>query len=417
MKPNRRKFVTSILATSPVYLAPTLLFAKHASYTRREIGKKMQKKGSLGDMSRSDLPTPCLLLDLDRFEANIEKMAAHSRSQSIDLRPHAKTHKCVEIAQRQIKAGARGICVATIAEAEVMSQGGIPGILITSEMVGKPKIKRLITVAKNSPDMMVAVDHPDNVKELQEAAGAARLRLNVMLDLDVGSNRTGSAPGEAALKLAQEIQKAKSLQLKGISAYAGHSSHVVGFEARKASSKEAMGKALETRDLLRKNGFELGILSGGSTGTYNIDSSIEGVSELQVGSYVFMDVDYRRIGGQSGDVYEDFAPSLTVLTTVIHRSGNKAVLDGGIKAFATDRKFGPEPRDLTGVTYSFSGDEHGKLLLENPSREVKLGDRLELIIPHCDPNVNLYDRIYGVRGEKVEAVWSVMNRAGALAYF
>jgi D-serine deaminase-like pyridoxal phosphate-dependent protein len=377
----------------------------------------MQKKDSLAGMSRSELPTPCLLLDLDRFEANIEKMAGHSRSQSIGLRPHAKTHKCVEIAQRQIRAGARGICAATIAEAEVLSRAGIPGILITSEMVGKPKVKRLIAVARNSPDMMVAVDHPDNARELQEAAEAARLRLNVMLDLDVGSNRTGSAPGEPALKLAQEIGKAKSLQLKGISAYAGHSSHVVGFEARKASSKEAMGKALETRDLLRKNGFEIEIISGGSTGTYNIDSSIQGMSELQVGSYVFMDVDYRRIGGQSGDVYEDFAPSLTVLATVIHRSGNKAVLDGGIKAFATDRKFGPEPRDLTGVTYSFSGDEHGKLLLENPSREVKLGDRLELIIPHCDPNVNLYDRFYVVRGERVEAVWSIMDRDGARAYF
>ena len=372
----------------------------------------MQKQGSLAGMSRSDLTTPSLLLDLDRFEANIEKMAAHARTHSIDLRPHAKTHKCVEVAQRQIKAGARGICVATIAEAEVLAGGGITGLLITSEMVGSPKIKRVMALVKNSPDLMVAVDHPDNVKELQEAAEVARVRLDVLVDLDVGSDRTGAQPGEPALKLAQEIGKAKNLRLKGICAYAGHSSHVVGFEPRKVSSKEAMGKALETRDLLRKNGFEQEILSGGSTGTYNIDSSIEGISELQVGSYVFMDVDYRKIGGQSGEVYEDFAPALTVLTTVIHRSGNKAIVDGGIKAFATDRKFGPEPRDLTGVTYAISGDEHGRLLLENPSREVKLGDRLEFIIPHCDPNVNLYDRIYGMRGEKVETVWSVMDRAG-----
>src|SRR4030095_14770983 len=137
MKPNRRKFVTSILATSPVYLAPTLLFAKHESYTRREMDKKMQKKDSLAGMSRSDLPTPCLLLDLNRFEDNIEKMAGHSRSNSIDLRPHAKTHKCVEIAQRQIKAGARGICAATIAEAGGMSRAGVPRILSTSAMGGK----------------------------------------------------------------------------------------------------------------------------------------------------------------------------------------------------------------------------------------------------------------------------------------
>lgn len=400
-----------MLASVPLTVAPMILLERQSSYSHAEVRNKLESLGSRVAIVKADLPTPSLILDLDRFEANIEKMARHARASSIALRPHAKTHKCVEVARRQARAGARGICVATIAEAEVMSEGGIQGILITSEMVGRSKISRLLKVVKKSSDAIVVVDHPDNVRELQEAAEYARLRINVMVDIDVGSNRTGVLPGEPALRLAEAVGKSKNLELRGLCAYAGHSSHVIGFEARIASSKDAMVKALETRDLLQKNGFNAEIVSGGSTGTYNIDSGIKGISELQVGSYVFMDVDYRRIGGKTGSLYDDFAPSLTVLATVIHRSGQKAVIDAGFKAFATDRKFGPEPKDLSGVTYAFAGDEHGSLRLENPSQDIKLGDRLELIIPHCDPSVNLYDRMYGVRGEKVECVWSIMNRA------
>jgi 3-hydroxy-D-aspartate aldolase len=417
MKTPRRKFIQSALTSAPLAALPALSREKTGGYSHEEVVRKVQEHGSVAGVSRADLSTPCLLLDLDRFEANIDKMSLHSRNSSVALRPHAKTHKCVEVARRQIKAGARGICVATIAEAEVMSRAGVRGLLITAEMVGRPKVSRLMKLLKKSPDILAVVDHPDNVAELQQAAEAAKVRLGIMIDLDVGSNRTGSLPGEPALLLAERIGKSKNLELKGVCAYAGHSSHVVGFDARKESSNEAMGKAIATRDLLAKHGHNAEIVSGGSTGTYNIDSSIKGVSELQAGSYVFMDVDYRRIGGQSGSVYEDFAPALTVLGTVIHRSGNKAVLDAGIKAFATDRKFGPEPKDISGVTYSFRGDEHGSLALENPSREIKLGDRIEMIIPHCDPNVNLYDRIYGIRGEKVESVWSVLDRAVGLPYF
>ena len=394
-----------------------LLLGKSNGYSDAEVATMIRERGMTEGVSKADLSTPCLLLDLDRFEANIRKMSEHGRSHSIGLRPHAKTHKCAEIASRQVKAGARGICVATIAEAEVMARAGIKGLLITSEMVGKPKVSRLVKLVGLSPDTMAVVDNPENVAELQQAAEAARVRIPVMIDLDVGSNRTGVASGDQALQLAEKIGASKNLELKGICAYAGHSSHVVGFEARKNSSLEAMSKAIAAREQLKQRGHNADILSGGSTGTYNIDSSIKGMSELQVGSYVFMDVDYRKIGGQSGEIYDDFAPSLTVVSTVIHRSGNKAVVDAGFKAFATDRKFGPEPKDLTGVRYSFAGDEHGALTLEGPNREVRLGDRLEWIIPHCDPNVNLYDRIYCVRGDKVEGVWSIMDRASTLPYF
>jgi len=364
-----------------------------------------------------DLPTPCQVLDLDRFEANVEKMSRFARERAIALRPHAKTHKCVEIARRQIAAGAVGISVATMAEAEVMVRGAITGLLITGEMVGEPKISRLMTVVASAPDTMVVVDDADNVRDLQRAAEKYGIMLQVLIDLDVGQNRTGIKPGEPALRLASTIAASSNLQLRGICAYAGHVAHVVGFENRRDSSRRAWGLALATRDLLERSGHSVEIMTGASTGTYNIDPEIEGVTELQSGSYVFMDVDYRRIGGRRGDLYDDFAPALVVLATVVHRSGNKAVVDAGLKAFATDRTFGPELLDIMGCSYEFAGDEHGRLVLNNASREIKLGDKLRFIVPHCDPTVNLYDRIWCARGESIEGFWSIMDRASAGPYF
>jgi D-serine deaminase-like pyridoxal phosphate-dependent protein len=163
---------------------------------------------------------------------------------------------------------------------------------------------------------------------------------------------------------------------------------------------------------LRRDGYDVPILSVGSTGTYNIDSHIAGVTEVQAGSYVFMDVEYRRIGNATDKVYADFSPALTVLATVIHRSQGKAIVDAGLKAFATDRPFGPELLDVTGVKYEFAGDEHGRLILENPSRSINIGDKLRFILPHCDPNVNLYDRIHCIQGDDVVDVWGIMDRSG-----
>lgn len=364
-----------------------------------------------------DLPTPCLVLDLERFETNLDKMSRFAGERGIALRPHAKTHKCAHIARRQMEKGAIGICVATIAEAEVMLRGGVSGLLITGEMVGEPKISRLINVVKRAPDTIVVVDDADNVRDLQQAAGAAGVQLSVMIDLDVGQNRTGVQPGEPALRLAEAIGRAKNVALRGICAYAGHVAHVIGFEDRRASSRAAMARAVETRDLLRKHGHNMEILTGASTGTYNIDPDIDGMTELQSGSYVFMDVEYRRIGGKSGAVYEDFAPALCVLAAVVHRSEKKAVVDAGLKAFATDRTFGPEPLDVRGVTYEFAGDEHGRLVLADPSRDIKLGQKMRFIIPHCDPTVNLYDRIYCAKEDSIVDVWSIMERTASPSYF
>jgi 3-hydroxy-D-aspartate aldolase len=369
--------------------------------------------GTLRAMKKfRDLPTPCLVLDLQRFEANVERMSRFVGTQGVALRPHAKTHKCVHVARRQIAHGAIGICVATIAEAELFARSEIGGLLITAELVGEPKVSRFINVLKMAPDTMVVVDNAQNVTEIQTASQKSGVRATVLIDLDIGQNRTGVKPGDPARELARVIESCPNLQLEGICAYAGHLAHVTGFQARREASAAAITKALETQDLLRRDGHRVPILSVGSTGTYNIDSTIDGVTEIQAGSYIFMDVEYRGVGGSSGETYADFEPALCVLATVIHRSENKAIVDAGLKSFATDRSFGPALLDISGVTYEFAGDEHGRLVFEAPSKAIELGDKLRFILPHCDPNVNLYDRIYCIEGEDVVEAWSIMDRSG-----
>ena len=358
-----------------------------------------------------ELPTPCLLLDMDLFEANLDKMSRNASRHSIGLRPHAKTHKCPEIARRQVEAGALGACTATIHEAEVLAAGGIPGLLITSEMVGRNKMERLVALTRSQPDTMSVVDDIAHARQLNDAAEAGNVRLNVLVDIDPMGRRTGTTAGDPAMALAEGILKLSRLNLRGVHSYSGASSHVVGFAERKAHSEEVMAPPIETYQRMKKAGMPVEILTGSSTGTYNIDPLLEEITEMQVGSYVFMDVDYQIIGGQSGEVYEDFAPALTVLTTVMSkRHRDLATLDAGMKAFATDRESVPEVKGISGTQYQFGGDEHGMLQLPNPSREIKLGDRLEFVVPHCDPTVNLYNYLLLRRGEQVEGYWPVAGR-------
>lgn len=359
-------------------------------------------------LSKHDLPTPSLLVDLDLMDSNIETMGAFVRSSGLSLRPHVKTHKCGEIARRQVLAGAVGVCAATLREAEAMAQAGIAGILITGEAVGREKVERLVRLTRRQPDTMSVVDCAAHAEQLSDAARAAGVTLNVLIDIDPGLHRTGIPAGDGAIALAEQIAGLPGLLLRGLQCYSADTSHVPGFEARRAHSEHCMLPAIETFSRLKEIGLPVEIMSGASTGTYNIDAAFTGMTELQCGSYVFMDVDYRKIGGRGGPEYEDFAQCLTVLATVISRNHPRmATVDAGFKAFATDRPFGPVLKGITGVTYRFGGDEHGMLELEDPSREIRLGDRLEFVIPHCDPTVNLHDQIYGLRGDRVEAVWPI----------
>ncbi|HTK75802.1 MAG TPA: DSD1 family PLP-dependent enzyme [Gemmataceae bacterium] len=397
MPVNRRTFLLSGLGAA---VASTSSPVRAAAADDDWVGRR-----------KDDLPTPALLLDLDAFEFNLKTMADHCRRSGCGFRPHAKTHKCVEVGKRQVASGALGVSTATVPEAEAMVAGGIRGVLLTSPVVDAGKIARMVNLVRNGGEVMLSVGHPRQAEMLARAAEAAHVKVDVLVDVDVGDRRSGILPGAPAQDLAVQMAKSGNLRVRGVQAYSGMSSHTVGFEKRQQVSRQAMTKAVETRDLLTKAGLDAPIVSGGSTGTYNIDSTIPGVTELQVGSYVFMDVDYRRIGGKSGAVYTDFKPSLTVLTTVVSATHSDRVsLDAGTKAFATDVPYKPEARDWPGIVYARAGDEFGSLTAEGGGKLPRLGDRLEFIVPHCDPTVNLYDRLYAVRGDRVEAVWPISAR-------
>jgi 3-hydroxy-D-aspartate aldolase len=360
---------------------------------------------------RAELPTPALLLDLAAFEANLRTLAEHCKKAGCGFRPHAKTHQCPEIARRQVASGALGVCVATVPEAEAMVGAGVRGVLLTSPILEPGKIARMVDLARKN-EVLLAVGHARQVELLAAAAQKSAVTVDVLIDVDVGDRRTGVLPGEPALELARLVAKNKQLRLRGVQSYAGHASHVVGFAQRQKVSREAMGRAVSTRDLLAKSGLKVPILSGGSTGTYNIDSAIPGVTELQVGSYVFMDVDYRRIGGRDQQsVYSDFRPSLTVLTTVVSAThADRVTVDAGTKALDTTVSSRAEAQGHQGLTYRPGGDEFGILTADKGAKLPRLADRLEFIVPHCDPTTNLYDRIYAMRGDRVEAIWPVAAR-------
>ena len=270
--------------------------------------------------------------------------------------------------------------------------------------------QRAAGLAARHPDTMFVVDDAQNARDLDGAAQAAGVRLNLVIELQVG-RKGGIQPGQPALGLARLVGSLPNLKLAGLQAYAGHASHVAGFADRGRASVEALRPAVETRQLFEKDGIECPLLTAGSTGTYNVDAAVEGVTELQPGSFIFMDLDYNRVGGRDGPVFQDFRNALSVVTTIVSKpSRTLAIVDGGTKAFATDRPFAPEARGLPGVTYSWGGDEHGRLDLTKADTAVSLGDRVEFEVPHCDPTVNLYDRIYCLRGDAVESVWPVAAR-------
>ncbi|HEX9000925.1 MAG TPA: alanine racemase, partial [Blastocatellia bacterium] len=275
MKKSRRDVLRGSLGLAAATVAPEFLISKTVrGYSHRELDERVSAGKGLNGLTKADLTTPCLVLDLDLLEANIAKMAAHARAAKINLRPHGKTHKCPEIAHRQIKAGALGLCVATIREAEAMSAAGIKGLLITSELVGKPKIRRLISLVRRAPDTMTVVDNLTHAQQLSDAALAAKLKLNLLLDVDPAGRRTGVPAGEQAIKLAEQLATLPGLKLRGIHGYSGASAHVNGFEARRNHSIKVMTPLLETFTQLKKIGLPVEIMSGGSTGTYNIDSEL-----------------------------------------------------------------------------------------------------------------------------------------------
>jgi len=361
--------------------------------------------------SRFGLDTPALVLDRPAFERNLAAMAAHARASGVNLRPHAKTHKSLAIARRQVAAGAVGISCATLGEAEVMARGGIAGILVTSPLVTAPKLARLAALNRAAPGLMVVADHPDNVAALGEAARQSGRELSVLIDVDAGQGRTGVADAPAALALARAARDTPGLNVSGIQAYAGQLQHVPNRAERR---RRALAEAEKLRLLvqaLAADGIAAPVVSGGGTGTFDLDPEARIFTELQVGSYVFMDVDYQR-AQRDGRNAPPFETSLFVSTAVVSvNQPGYVTTDAGLKCFATD---GPPPEPAQGAPpgsrYEFFGDEHGKLFVPEGAPRPALGARIECATPHCDPTVNLHDRYHVVEGDTLVEIWPIEAR-------
>ena len=361
-------------------------------------------------MSKWDLDTPALCVDLDKLERNIATMRKKLAETGIASRPHAKTHKCPAIARLQLAGGSIGVCTAKVSEAEALFAGGIEPILMTTANVTPNKIRRAMKIRKANRQFIQAVDYPQNARDLSDAAKEAGVVADVVVDVAVGT-RSGVPPDERALALAQLVDKLPNLKLRGMISYDGGAQHIKGFRKRLDESLKRYEPSMQTFEAMKRSGLNTEIFSGGGTGTYNIMTKVPGFTDLQVGSYIFMDCQYLEIGGEDNEQqYTDFEPSLTVMSTVLNAYFPKRLTtDAGAKAL-TLNKPGPIVIGENGFTYNAGSDEFGAIQYETANKEYKVGDRLELIVPHCDPAVNEYDQICGTRQDRVEVVWPISAR-------
>jgi D-serine deaminase-like pyridoxal phosphate-dependent protein len=362
--------------------------------------------------SRFALDTPALIVDLDALERNIAAMAAAARAAGVALRPHAKTHKSVRIAEMQVAAGALGICCATLGEAETMVDGGLPGVHITSPVVTPPKIARLMALNKRAErGLSVVVDHPENLAALDRAASAAARPLAVLVDFSAGHGRTGCADEAELLRLARAAVAAEALEFRGIQSYSGNLQHIARRAERRVRTLAELERLGGMLRRLQESGIAVPIVSGAGTGTFDLDPEARILTELQVGSYIFMDVDYLR-ALKDGRNAPPFETALFVATSVVSvNAPGYVTCDAGLKCFATD---GPAPEPAAGAPpgsrYEFFGDEHGKLVLPPGAPRPPLGAILECVTPHCDPTVNLHDVYHLVRGDTLVDLWPVDAR-------
>ncbi len=360
-------------------------------------------------MQKTELDTPALLIDLDKMEANIQTMADYFTTVNAMLRPHVKTHKTPIISHKQIAAGAIGVTCAKLGEAEAVIHAGVRDVLIANQVVGSHKIARLINLARHS-EIMVAVDNPQNVRDISAAAAAKGVTVRMLVEVNVGMNRCGVESGKPALELAKQIRQSPNLKFEGLMGYEGHTVAKPDLKEREANVREAMQHLIDAKHHLEKHGVEVSIMSGGGTGTFNITGSIPEMTEVQAGSYIFMDSTYRNVEG----VGEQFDCSLSVLATVVSRPApDRVIVDTGLKVLA--KEFGiPQPIGITGVEMTGLSEEHGtlKCVGQVSDTDVPLtpGDKIEILPTHCCTTVNLHDRYYGIRNGIVESVWDIAAR-------
>jgi len=346
-----------------------------------------------------EVDTPALILDLGSFEKNQQTLFDAVKGRNIRVRPHAKTHKCPEVAKRQIAMGAVGMCCQKVSEAEAMADGGIDDVLITNEIVGAQKIERLAALSRRVR-LGVCVDNSENLR----AIAATGAKLDVYVELEVGMRRCGIAPGEPAVALAREITSSPNLRFAGLQAYHGRAQHIRSMEERHAAIETAAQHVFHTKKLLEKAKIPCPIVTGAGSGTFMLEVEAGAWDEIQPGSYAFMDADYAK--NEWAAPLPRFEHALFVLSTVMSRAGDRAIVDAGLKASSVDSGM-PTVWGRQTLRYTHASDEHG--WLEGESLPA-LGEKLLLVPGHCDPTINLYDWYVCVRAGRVEALWPISAR-------
>lgn len=364
--------------------------------------------------SRTRLETPAAVLDLDIFERNITTLADTCKRAGIAFRPHAKSHKCAEIARRQMAAGASGICCAKPGELLALFEGGANDLMLSAPVASPAKIDALACAAARGARIAVVVDRLDLVAAYAGAAARHGTRFDVFVDLDTGLLRSGVANGQEAVALARTVTEQPGLRYVGVQAYQGRVQHIDDFRARRAANDEANRILAAMLNVLKQAGLAPGIVSGGGTGSHLLDGQAQVLTEVQPGSYVFMDEAYSPV-----DVYgaggPEFGPALRIAVTVVgHSSAGFAITDGGSKSFAVD---GPPPRvlragELVG-RIEWCGDEFGRILPEPGHAAMPIGTVVECTVPHCDPTINLHDFLHVVSGDRLIELWRVEARGRA----
>ena len=370
-----------------------------------------QSPPAIPGMREDEIDTPALVIDLDAFEYNLDRMAALLAPTNVKLRAHAKTHKSPVIAKMQIARGAVGQCVQKVAEAEILAWGGVQDILVSNEVVGAAKLARLCALSKIAK-VAVCVDDAAQVAAIEAAAADAGIRMSVLVEIDVGAARAGVAPGPDAVALAQMIAGSKHLTFGGLQAYQGSAQHKRSVAERGALIGDAVESCRRTVEQLRQQGLDCAIVGGAGTGTFEIEAASGIYTEMQAGSYVFMDADYARNLDAMGAPVSTFRHSLFVLSTVMSATRpGLAVLDAGHKSVAVDSGL-PVVWQRPDIRYVSASDEHGKVEVGSDTAAPKLGEKMRLVPGHCDPTVDKFDWYVGVRGGRVECLWPVAARGG-----
>jgi 3-hydroxy-D-aspartate aldolase len=383
---------------------------KEVDVSHRLLGPNTRLIGKPGGLR--ELTTPAMMLDLEAFEQNIGAYQHQINLHGLRARPHAKSHKCAEIALMQIAAGAVGVCTASLHEAEAMAGRGINNILITSPVIGAAKLDRLMQLLERGAVVAVVVDDQKHAASLSAAAHRSGHVLDVLIDVDLGMGRTGINNIESALQLVNAVCDAEGISYRGIQAYSGRVQHIKEFAERDHVYTEQLRFLSALIAALDKRGLKPATVSGGGTGTLALDCREGILTEHQAGSYIFMDVEYGEVTLRANVAEAVFSTSLFLHSMVISKNvPGRATIDAGLKSFATD---GPLPcvsaGATVGTTYSFFGDEHGCLTFPTPTDCLPLGSIVTFVTPHCDPTINLHDYLHVVRHDTIVDIWQIVAR-------